>query len=131
MREEGRSTMKNKKRKRKPNEPQSDSQGGKGNGGLTEREQGGSEKEEYFDEVTGASQASFEAAKGARPGTPPEPGGPPRYKDLTVEPEELGVRFLEEATQKPQPELEEREENPEERLNEEERREEGFLITEE
>lgn len=123
--------MKNKEIKRKPKEPKSDSPVETGTGESTEHERGGSEKEPYFDEVTGASQASFKAAKGARPGTPPDPGGPPRYDDLTLEPEELGVRFLEEATQKPQPELEEREENPEERLNEEERREEGLLITEE
>jgi hypothetical protein len=73
------------------------------------------------DETTGASDASFEQAHGGGVvGTPAKPGGPPRRRDLSVDPDELGRRVLEDATGDLRPEGEEREETPDEALHEDE-----------
>lgn len=82
----------------------------------------GSDPESTLDTTTGASQASFAVARGGAPATPPDPGGPPRREDLAVEPEELGRRILESATQDPHPETDAQKETPSEALRDERRR---------
>ncbi len=131
VQEEKPTNTKKKRRNEKPNKPRTSSDREVEMRRSRKDETDGSEREPFFDETTGASQGSFEAAKGARPATPPDPGGPPKYRDLTVKPEDLGLRFLQEVTQNPQPELEERNEDPEDELSEEERRREELLPKEE